>query len=205
MKILGVTGPSGAGKSVFCGYLSGLGCEILDCDAIYHELTDKPSACTQELSLDENFGTKILKTDGSLDRRALASVVFNESPEAKEKLLKLNEISHRYVTEYVLSKLEALRNQSTPVKCAVIDAPLLFQAGMHKICDMTLALLADPKTRLERLSERDMLPAEALEARLAAAPDDAFFSEKADVTLVNDGSLEKLKNSAAEIINNLCG
>ena len=191
MTVIGVTGPSGAGKSLFCSYLEELGCLHLDCDKIYHELVDTPSECT--CALEAEFGASVIKPDGSLDRIALGAIVF--APGADKLRAKLNEITHAFV----LSKVrKAIKN--TDNDCAVIDAPLLFEAGFEKECDFTVALLASPELRLTRLMERDSRTANALKARMSAAPADEFYSSRATYTIINDGNTEKLRAAAKNII-----
>lgn len=194
MTVIGVTGPSGAGKSLFCSYFENEGCLHLDCDKIYHSLVDSPSDCTR--ALEAEFGQAVLNPDGSLCRPALAEIVF--APGANELRAKLNKITHAFVLEEVR---KAIAN--TDKVCAIIDAPLLFEAGYEKECDFTVALLASPELRLARLCERDSRPVEALKARMAAAPADEFYSSRATHTVINDGDAGKLRAAAYKILNEI--
>ena len=191
MTVIGVTGPSGAGKSLFCSYLEELGCLHLDCDKIYHSLVGSPSECAR--ALEAEFGASVIKPDGSLDRIALGAIVFAQGADDRRK--KLNEISHAFVLSEVRKAIK-----STEKSCAIIDAPLLFEADFDKECDFTVALLAPAEARLARLCERDQRPVEALRARLAAAPDDSFYTSRADFTVINDGDSAKLREAVNEII-----
>ena len=191
MTVIGVTGPSGAGKSLFCSYLEELGCLHLDCDKIYHDLVDSPSECTR--ALEAEFGTSVIKPDGSLDRIALGAIVF--APGADRLRAKLNEITHAFVLAEVRKAIA-----ETDKTCAVIDAPLLFEAEFEKDCDFTVALLASPELRLSRLTLRDNRTAEALRARMNAAPADKFYSSRATYTVINDGDADKLRTAAKDIL-----
>lgn len=191
MTVIGITGPTGAGKSLFCSYLEELGCLHLDCDKIYHSLVNSPSECTR--ALESEFGASVIKPDGSLDRVALGAIVF--APGADALRAKLNEITHAFVLAEVR---KAVKNSEKT--CAVIDAPLLFEADFDKECDFTVALLASPELRLSRLTLRDDRTAEALRARMAAAPADEFYSSRADYTVINDGDAEKLRLEAEKIL-----
>ena len=191
MTVIGITGPTGAGKSLFCSYLEELGCLHLDCDKIYHSLVNSPSECTR--ALEAEFGASVIKPDGSLDRVALGAIVF--APGADALRAKLNEITHAFVLAEVR---KAVKNSEKT--CAVIDAPLLFEADFDKECDFTVALLASPELRLSRLTLRDDRTAEALRARMAAAPADEFYSSRADYTVINDGDAEKLRLEAEKIL-----
>ena len=191
MTVIGITGPTGAGKSLFCSYLEALGCLHLDCDKIYHSLVNSPSECTRALKAE--FGQSVIKSDGSLDRVALGAIVF--APGADALRAKLNEITHAFVLAEVR---KAVKNSEKT--CAVIDAPLLFEADFDKECDFTVALLASPELRLSRLTLRDDRTAEALRARMAAAPADEFYSSRADYTVINNGDAEKLRIEAEKIL-----
>ncbi len=192
MTVIGVTGPSGAGKSLFCSYLEELGCLHLDCDKIYHSLVNSPSECTR--ALEAEFGASVIKPDGSLDRIALGSIVF--APNADKLRARLNEITHAFVLAEVRKAIKG-----TDKACAVIDAPLLFEANFEKECDFTVALLASPELRLGRLTQRDNRTAEALKARMNAAPKDDFYSSRATCTVINDGDTDKLRAAANDIFN----
>ena len=191
MTVIGVTGPSGAGKSLFCSYLEELGCLHLDCDKIYHDLVDSPSECTR--ALEAEFGAEVIKPDGSLDRIALGAIVF--APGADKLRGKLNEITHAFVLAKVRKAIA-----ETEKTCAVIDAPLLFEANFEKECNFTVALLASPELRLSRLTLRDNRTAEALKARMNAAPADEFYSSRATYTVINDGDADKLRAAANDIL-----
>lgn len=192
MFTIGVTGPSGAGKSHFCSLFSNMGFFAIDCDEVYHELTDAPSPCTRELSAE--FGDGILLPSGALDRRALAKIVF--APDARHKLDRLNAITHKYVLDEVRRRIAAL---SPDCRGALVDAPLLFESGFDKDCDLTVALLAPREMRLSRLSERDGLSKSALCARLDAAKSDEWYSERCDVTVYNAGDADALWASVLDI------
>ncbi|MCQ2427807.1 MAG: dephospho-CoA kinase [Clostridia bacterium] len=195
LYVIGVTGPSGAGKSFFCDFFRAEGYKILDCDRIYAKMTSYYSGCMKELSDPRNFGPDILLPDGSLDRKKMASAVFAEG--AEDKLLLLNKITHKYVKRSIRRSLSY-----RPKNCRgfVIDAPLLFQAGLEKECDITVALIAERALRVSRLKERDGISSDAITARLSAAKPDSWYTERADVTVINDGDASALKKQADAIM-----
>ena len=126
MLVIGLTGPTGAGKGAVASVFEKYKIPVINADRVYHELISPPSSCLQELV--ECFGKEILLPNGSLDRRALGSIVFND-PAALERL---NSITHRYVMEEVEIRMERFRRDGLPV--AVFDAPQLFEAGAHRAC-----------------------------------------------------------------------
>ncbi len=192
MKIIGLTGPSGAGKGELGRCFERRGASVIDTDHIYHELLLPPSPCLDELVL--AFGKDILTTSGTLDRTKMAGMVFGSDDTARERRATLNRITHNHVIKKTNELLAADRAANLSV--AVIDAPLLFEAGMDSICDLVIAVLADRKTRMARLHVRDGKSHTELSARLDSQPDDNFYRSHADIVIVNNGCLGDLQSQA---------
>ena len=174
--IIGITGGSGSGKTTLLKLLEEQGALVLDCDAVYHELlkTDR-----EMLSA---IGARFPGTveDGALQRKKLGAIVFAD-PQA---LLDLNAITHAAVKKEVLRQLE-----TAPKHCA-IDAIGLFEGGLAELCDVTVAVTAPREDRVKRLMARDGITREYAEKRLSAQHPDAWFRERCDCTLENDGELD---------------
>ena len=196
MKILGLTGQSGAGKGVVASLLKEHGIPAVDADAVYHELLIPPSPCLDELRAE--FSDAILNADGTLNRPALSALVFAPTDEGKARLRRLNEITHRYVIEQTLAMLEEYEKRGC--RAAVIDAPLLIEAGLHRNCDHVIAVLADREIRIARLLERDRLSIEQISARLDAQKDASFYIEHADTLVYNNGTIDELKASVSALL-----
>ena len=178
--ILGLTGPSGAGKGLVAKHLQDAhGFAWIDTDAVYHELTSSPSPCLAELQ--EAFGTDVIK-DGTLDRTALAAIVF--APDAKDKLELLNRITHKHVIAESAKRIEAAKQRGA--RGAILDAPLLFEAGADALCTHTCAMIADREVRKARIMVRDNLSEDAANKRLDAQKPVAFYAEKADFLFENN-------------------
>ena len=192
MLVIGLTGPTGAGKGAVASIFAQYGIPVINADRVYHELITPPSSCLQELV--EAFGKQILLANGSLDRRALGGIVFND-PAARERL---NSITHRYVMEEVKGQMERLRREGVPV--AVFDAPQLFEAGAHKACGAVVSVLAERGLRLERIIARDNLSAEAAMRRILAQKSDEFFKTHSDYIIENNGTLETLSPQVHRIL-----
>lgn len=196
MKILGLTGQSGAGKGAVAALLEEHGIPAVDTDAVYHELLIPPSPCLDELRTE--FTDAILNPDGTLDRPALSALVFAPTDEGKTRLHRLNEITHRYVIEKTFSMLEEYEKRG--YRAAIIDAPLLIEAGLHRRCDHVIAVLSDREIRLARLLERDHLSIEQISARLDAQRDASFYIEHADSLIYNNGTMQELKASVSTLL-----
>ncbi|MBQ1259272.1 MAG: dephospho-CoA kinase [Clostridia bacterium] len=190
---IGITGPSGAGKGALSSILSSLyGIPVLDADKIYHFILESDSGCRDELS--DNFGKEII-SNGRVDRKALASVVFADG--AGDKLLLLNSITHRYVIEETERRIENAERNG--IRFAIVDAPLLIEANMHLSCDIVICVLSDREKRLERIMERDKITKEQALMRLRKQKDDSFYSSASDITVYNNGDMGDLEKQAREI------
>ena len=184
MKILGLTGPSGSGKAVVGAAFTAHGIPVLDTDAVYHGWIERPTPCTAALA--QAFGDGVLASDGSIDRKALAAVVFADDGKREERLATLNRITHAFVLK---SCDEWLEDQaSRGARAAVIDAPLLIEAGLDRRCDAVISVLAPRDVRCARIQARDGISSAAAEARIRAQKTDEFYREHADFVFVNDGA-----------------
>ena len=195
MLVIGLTGPTGAGKGKVADIFKRYGIPVINADRVYHELITPPSSCLQELA--EAFGKGILLPDGSLDRRALGSIVFND-PAARERL---NAITHRYVMEEVKTQMERYRREGVPV--TVFDAPQLFEAGAQRACGAVISVLADRGLRLERIVARDGITADAAMRRILAQKSDDFFKIHSDYIIENNGAAETLAPKVHHILEKL--
>lgn len=194
MIVIGLTGPSGSGKGACDAIFDSLGIPYIDTDKVYHGLLIPHSPCTSELCL--AFGNEILTPDGFVDRKALAKIVFSDKSGDATK--RLNTITHKYVIEETNGLLDGYRKQERIA--AVIDAPLLIEANMHKGCDFCISILADKEIRLARIMERDGLDASAARMRLNAQKQDEFYSSNTQYTLENNGDLASLKEALIRIL-----
>lgn len=194
MIVIGLTGPSGSGKGACDSVFDSLGIPCIDTDKVYHDLLVPHSPCVNELSL--AFGKDILTSEGYIDRKALAKIVFSDGSEERASLL--NSITHKYVIEKTNRLLDTFREQNKVA--AVIDAPLLIEANMHKICDFCISVLADRSIRLSRIMERDGLDEMAARMRLDAQKDDSFYSSATKYTVFNNGDLESLRKELVQIL-----
>jgi len=194
MLTVGLTGPSGAGKGCVASLFARYGVPSIDTDAVYHELLIPPSPCLLELA--EAFGAGILTTDGTLDRKALAALVFAPGHEAD--LQTLNRITHRHVLAEVRLRLADCREAG---KAAVlVDAPQLFESGFDAECDMVVSVLAPRELRLSRIMARDGLDEERASARLDAQKPDEFFRAHSDAVICNDGAPADLEGDVLRLL-----
>lgn len=194
MKVVGICGSSGSGKSSLCEMLSYRGYPVLDCDKIYHSLVNKPSECLDEIC--RAFGQHLC-VEGRLDRKELGKIVF-ASP---EKLSYLNEISHRHVLNQIKKDLTRLEEQKKAF--CFIDAPMLFESGLDKMCDFICAVISDPAVQISRVCERDHISkAEALK-RLENQIPENILREKADFVVENNTDLNGIEAQCEILIDRI--
>lgn len=189
---VGVTGPTGSGKTSLRAPAEQLGFDWLDSDITAREIVQPGQPALPELA--ERFGNDIILPDGSLDRPLLAKRAFS-SPEG---CAALNAITHPRVVE----RLRGLSAESfARGRHVIIDAPLLFEAGVDALCDCTVAVLAPDDIRLQRIMERDGLSEEAARLRMNAQPSAEFYTSRADYSLSNGGELEEFSGRGREMLN----
>ena len=191
-KVIGLCGGSGSGKGVVGSLFSAHGYIAIDTDKVYREITDNKSHCLDALVCE--FGGTILTKNASLDRRKLAGIVFSD----KEKLKKLNAITHKYI-------LDEVRNIINTAKCegysgALVDAPLLYESGFYKECDVVIAVIADKQVRISRIIERDSISREEAERRINSQLSDEILCTRVDYVIENNGALEEIKECVSNIV-----
>jgi dephospho-CoA kinase len=178
---IGLTGGIGSGKSTVSALLAARGAVIVDADRIAREVVEPDTPGLARIV--EAFGEGVLAPDGSLDRAALAAVVFAE-PEARRQL-------DGIVHPLVRARAAELAAAAPPDAVVVNDVPLLVETGQASSYDLVLVVEADPATRVSRLVQRG-LTAEDARARMEAQASDEERRAVADVVLDNSGTPEAL-------------
>ena len=187
--IIGITGASGAGKSIASKVFEKNGFFIIDLDKIAHGIYDTNKLCVEEVA--REFGNCILDENGKVMRKKLGEIVFAD----KEKLNILNKITHKYILNEVFKKLDGKNN-------AVLDAPLLFEAGLEKHCDITLGIISPNEVKTKRIQERDGVSQGYAAKRLEKQHNDEFFEKNCTFCIRNNGDIPEFIKKVELFIKN---
>src|SRR6266516_2489594 len=158
MLLVGLTGGIGSGKSTVAAMLAGRGAVVVDADDLARRAVETETPGFELVR--EAFGDSVIRPDGSLDREALAALVFRDADARR----RLEAIVHPEVARLFLEERE--RNEGT-AEVLVYAVPLLVENGLQGMCDLVVVVTAAPETRLARLEARGLEPAAARD-RMAA-------------------------------------
>jgi len=190
MRIIGLTGNIAAGKSTVSEELARLGAEVIDADGLAREALAENS--TGESEVKRVFGAEYFENN-RLNRRKLGALVF-ENPAEREKL---NAIVHPIIHRLLLERLDGLKTKK-PGCTAVVDAALLFENGLEKLCTEVWLVTAPDSVREARIMKRDRLTQKEARDRVASQIPQEKKLALADRVLVNDTNREELLKKAGE-------
>ncbi|WP_049496068.1 dephospho-CoA kinase [Streptococcus pseudopneumoniae] len=182
-KIIGITGGIASGKSTVTNFLRKQGFQVVDADALVHQL-QKPSGRLFK-ALVQHFGQEIILENGELNRPLLASLIFS-NPEEREW-------SKRTQGEIIREELATLRDQLAQTEeIFFMDIPLLFEQDYSAWFDKTWLVYVDRDVQVERLMKRDHLSKDEAESRLAAQWPIENKKDLASHILDNNGNQNQL-------------
>ena len=194
-KIIGITGGIASGKSTVTEFLRQKGFQVVDADAVVHQL-QKPGGRLYQV-LVEHFGEKILLENGELNRPLLGSLIFS-NPEEQEW-------SKRTQGEIIREELAALRNQFAQTEALFfMDIPLLFEQDYASWFDETWLVYVNRDVQLERLMKRDQISKEAAESRLNSQWPLERKISLASHSLDNNGNQEQLIAQVVQLLEEMC-
>ena len=190
-KIIGITGGIASGKSTVTNFLRQKGFEVVDADAVVHQL-QKPDGRLFQI-LVGHFGEKILLEDGELNRPLLASLIFNNSDE--------REWSKQTQGQIIREELGTLRDKFYETEeLFFMDIPLLFEQDYAAWFDETWLVYVSPDVQLKRLMKRNHLSKESAEARLASQWSLEEKKKLANHLLDNNGSRDQLLSQVVTLL-----
>ncbi|MBC2593196.1 dephospho-CoA kinase [Ruficoccus amylovorans] len=190
MKI-GLTGGIGCGKSTAGGFFEERGFRRVDCDQVVRDLLESDEPVLTALR--ERFGEHVIRPEGGADRAAIASVVFHDA----EALEWLERLLHPRVEEVWRG---LIREDRAADWC--VEIPLLFEKNLEKHFDFTVCLLSSEAIQLDRLAAKG-LSREQARARIQRQLPLEQKIVRADFVLLNDGSLDFLRQQVFQLIDQL--
>jgi dephospho-CoA kinase len=190
MPVIGLTGNIGSGKSSVARILRELGAKVADADQIARDVVLPGTPALAELT--KEFGSGILNPDGSLNRKKVGSIVFDD-PRAR---LRLNQIIHPRIKEEIDRLIASFRQDpyaTSPSGVLVIEAPLLIEVGLDREVDEVWVVKVNEDKQVERLVARDNLTPREIRNRIAAQLPQAIKLQHADRVIDNSGDLSATK------------
>jgi len=182
MLLLGLTGGIGSGKSTVSAEFARRGAVVIDADLVVRELQSPGGAVLAAMV--DHFGDGILSDDGTLNRQAVADIVFNDP----EQLKALNAIVHPKVGEEIDGRIEAQRDTDNVV---ILDVPLLVESKAYET-EGIIVVDTDPEVAVQRLVEFRGFNADDARARMKLQATREERRAVAAFIVPNDGSQEEL-------------
>ncbi len=180
--LVGLTGGIASGKSQACHYFAELGIPIVDADIVARQVVEPGQPALARIS--DYFGPEILLGDGSLNRRLLRQLIFNDQPKKQW----LNQLLHPLIRQQMLLQLEQAEG---PYK--ILVAPLLFENHLDKLTDRSLLIDVPVALQLQRTSARDGVNTKQAQQIIDAQMSRADKRAAADDIINNDQDLNKLQ------------
>ncbi len=169
---MGVTGGTGAGKSSALNAIRDLGGTVIDCDAVYHEVLSGNEDFKN--AINEKF-PGVFTAGGELNRKKLGQEVFAK----RDRLDQLNAIVFRFLVP------ELERQTAASEGICALDAINLFESGLDRLCDYTVAVTAPTELRVKRIMARDHISEQYARLRIGAQKQDEYYRGKCDSELNN--------------------
>ena len=194
-RIIGLTGNIACGKTSVGQMLLELGAErYIDADAVVHHLYESGQPIA--LQVQEVFGPTVMAADGSVDRKALGAVVF-QNPEAMQQL---ERIVHPAVGTALMQELATV----SATGIAIIDAVKLLEGGSGALCQSKWLVICPEEQERARLMARNHMSEEEASARILAQPGIAARLPLVDEVIDNGGSLEETRRQVAAAFERFC-
>jgi dephospho-CoA kinase len=196
MLRVGLTGSIGVGKSFVASVFVELGCHVLDADQTAREVVMPGTPGLKALT--EAFGEEILNPDGTLNRKQLGAVVFNDESQRQ----RLNSILHPFIIarqDEILNAWEA----EDPDGIGMVDAALMIESGGYKRFDKLIVVHCRPEVQLERLMLRDKLSREEALRRINSQMPQEEKQKFADYLIDTSNGFELTRSRSVEIYQKL--
>jgi len=186
--IIGLTGGIGSGKTAVSDLFQDLGITVVDADLASRVVVEKGREELNKIS--DHFGQDILTKEGELDRAKLREIIFN----SEEEKLWLESLLHPAIAAQIKMELDSSKSLYT-----VLVSPLLLETEQKNFCTKVLVVDVPVEMQIQRTSERDNVSEEQIKSIIASQIDRDSRLEQADEVILNDGSIQDLKNKVKKL------
>ncbi len=188
MLKIGITGGIGSGKSTAAKYFAELGIEIIDADKIAHELTAINTPCANKIIT--HFGNKVLNKDGTLNRKYLRKIIYQDPKQKKW----LEALLHPIIYAQMRARIKKVKSPY-----CVLIIPLLFETHAKNIVDRVLVIDSPEELQIERTLKREQISETELKKIFSAQISRTKRLAQADDIIYNDKSLHSLKRQVQKL------
>ncbi len=193
MLIIGLTGGIACGKSAVSFELKKLGAKILDIDTVTHELLEPEGRLFDTYV--QHFGKYIVSGDGNLNKKIIGEIIFNHP----EERAWINSVAHPILLNAARDFLENCAAEG--VEIAVVEVPLLFEAGWEHLFDEIWAVYVGRAQQIWRLVQRDNLSQQQAIARINSQMPQDKLCELADVVINNKKNIARTRKQVRAALN----
>ena len=189
---LGLTGGIATGKTTISNYLKSINIPVLDADEYARKVVEPGTPGLAEIT--NTFGEQILQPDGSLNRKLLGQIVFNDSSARQT----LNDITHPRIQQMMADELHRLAEQQIPL--VILDIPLLLENRNVAGADAVMVVTIPESLQLTRLMQRNNLTEKEAQSRISAQMPLNKKKKLADFVIDNSGTISNTQKQVEKVI-----
>ncbi|GMA09529.1 dephospho-CoA kinase [Tetragenococcus halophilus subsp. flandriensis] len=182
--ILGITGSIATGKSTVVNIFKQYGFSVVDADIIAREVVEPNTAGLKKVV--ETFGSSVLCSDGSLNRKQLGQIIFSDT----KKRQALNALLAPFLQEAII---EQIKRASAVASLVIADIPLLYEAGYDKYMDQVAVVYIPEDLQVQRLMKRDRITKKEAQKKVASQLSIEEKKKRADIIFDNQESLSSIR------------
>lgn len=196
VPVVGITGGIGSGKSIVANLFRQLGAFVIDADAVGKKILETDITVKSEVV--NTFGCDIVNNEGTINRERLGEKVFKND----SNLQILNHLIHPPMIRFIEHETKKAIH-SRKYSIVVVDAALLFEAGVESKFDYIITVVADLEKRIQWVHDRGLRKRETILARINAQMPQEEKASHSDFVLENNGTIEELEKKARQLFQDI--
>lgn len=189
---LGLTGGIATGKTTISNYLKSIDIPVLDADEYARKIVEPGTPGLAAIT--NTFGEQVLRADGSLNRKLLGQIVFNDSSARQT----LNDITHPRIQQMMADELHRLAEQQIPL--VILDIPLLLENKNVAGADAVMVVTIPESLQLTRLMQRNNLTEKEAQSRISSQMPLVEKEKLADFVIDNSGTISSTQKQVEKVI-----